>query len=50
MLGQAAYSQKGKKNKKNKKQESTMELKNELDSVSYCFGVNIAENMKGQGC
>lgn len=32
-----------------KKQNTTMNIENELDKVSYSLGVNIATNIKGQG-
>lgn len=40
---------KKKKCKKGCKTEVSMKLNNEIDSVSYGFGVNIAENLKNQG-
>ena len=39
----ASFAQKGKKGKKQKKQEP-IELKNEVDSVSYALGVDVADN------
>ena len=43
----------GKKKKKDKKSDKTetkkMELKNELDSLSYALGISIANNLKSQG-
>lgn len=56
LISATAFSQKEKKcckkNKCNKKEitETTeMTLETKLDSVSYSLGVNIAENLKGQG-
>tara|TARA_B100000780_G_C21019247_1_gene408430 strand:- start:136 stop:849 length:714 start_codon:yes stop_codon:yes gene_type:complete len=40
----------GKKGKKKKaKTEEKMDLSNDLNKVSYSLGINIAENLKGQG-
>lgn len=50
-----SFAQDGKKKCKKKKckkgctTEVSMKLNNEIDSVSYGFGVNIAENLKNQG-
>ena len=47
-----SFGQKKCKKKKNKnccKTETSMKLDNQLDSISYAFGVNIAENLKNQG-
>lgn len=55
LIAGVSFAQDGKKKckKRNKKKccatEVSMKLNNELDSVSYGFGVNIAENLKNQG-
>ena len=38
-----------KKKKKGKTESKKMELKTELDSLSYSIGINIAQNLKSQG-
>ena len=38
-----------KKKKKGKAESKKMELKTELDSLSYSIGINIAQNLKSQG-
>lgn len=44
-----AFSSHAQKSKKKKKKGNKMELKTELDSVSYSIGVNIANQLKSQG-
>lgn len=44
-----AGKKKGKKKKTEETQTQTMELKNDLDSLSYALGVSIANNLKNQG-
>lgn len=43
------HAQKKGKKKKNKKNKGTMELTEEIDSVSYSIGINIGQQLKGQG-
>jgi FKBP-type peptidyl-prolyl cis-trans isomerase FklB len=45
---EASAQNKGKRKGKKAKKEQ-MDLSNELDSISYSLGVNIAENLKAQG-
>lgn len=55
LIGCSTVSMAGKKDKKKKGNKSekgelkTMELKNELDSLSYALGISIANNLKSQG-
>ena len=50
LFSTAIAGKKGKKDKKGTKTETKkMELKNELDSLSYALGVSIANNLKSQG-
>jgi FKBP-type peptidyl-prolyl cis-trans isomerase FklB len=53
LIGTACNAQKGSSKKKKKKDKvenvEKMELKTEIDSVSYGIGVNIAKNLVGQG-
>lgn len=50
LFSSAIAGKKGKKDKKGTKTETKkMELKNELDSLSYALGVSIANNLKSQG-
>ncbi len=50
LFSTAIAGKKGRKDKKGTKTETKkMELKNELDSLSYALGVSIANNLKSQG-
>jgi len=50
LFSTAIAGKKGKKDKKKTKTETkSMELKNELDSLSYALGISIANNLKSQG-
>jgi len=54
LIAGGSFAQDKKKSKKKKKKkccttEVSMKLDNKIDSVSYSFGVNIAENLKTQG-
>jgi len=49
LLAFDASAQMKKSGKKKKAKKEQMDLSNELDSVSYSLGVNIAENLKTQG-